>query len=72
MAKLAQIKTKATTASVDDFLNTIEDEQKRADCFTIRKLMEQATKAPAKLWGPAIIGFGDLIYESPKTGRQVE
>jgi hypothetical protein len=34
--------------------------------------MEKATKARAKLWGPAIVGFGDLIYESPKTGRQVE
>jgi Domain of unknown function (DU1801) len=24
------------------------------------------------MWGSAIIGFGNLIYESPKTGRQVE
>ena len=72
MAKLVQIKTQATTARVDDFLSAIEEEQKRADCFTICKMMEIATKTKAKLWGPAIVGFGDLIYESPKTGRQVE
>lgn len=70
--KLAQIKTKETTASVDDFINKIADEQKRKDCFAIIKMMEKATKSKAKLWGSAIIGFGNLIYESPKTGRQVE
>lgn len=70
--KLAQIKTKETTASVDDFIKAIADEQKRKDCFAIIKMMEKATKSKAKLWGSAIIGFGNLIYTSPKTGRQVE
>lgn len=70
--KLAQIKTKETTASVEDFLNTVTDAQKRKDCSAIVKMMEKATKSKAKLWGSAIIGFGNLIYESPKTGRQVE
>lgn len=70
--KLVQIKTKETAASVDGFINTIADEQKRKDCFAILKMMEKATKSKAKLWGSAIIGFGNLIYESPKTGRQVE
>ncbi len=68
--KLAQIKTKETTASVEDFLNTVTDAQKRKDCSAIVKMMEKATKSKAKLWGSAIIGFGNLIYESPKTGRQ--
>ena len=70
--KLVQIKTKETTDSVEDFLNKIPDAEKRKDCFTITKMMEKATKSKAKLWGSAIIGFGNLIYESPKTGRQVE
>jgi hypothetical protein len=31
--------------------------------------MEKTTKARAKMWGPAIIGFGDrvLVYESGRT-----
>jgi Domain of unknown function (DU1801) len=72
MAKLAEIKTKETEASVEDFLNGIGDEQKRKDSFVLIKLMEKATKAKAKMWGTAIIGFGNLRYKSPKTGREVD
>jgi len=72
MAKLAQIKTKETEASVDDFINSIPEEQKRKDSFTLVKMMEKASKAKAKMWGPAIIGFGNMVYKSPKTGREVD
>jgi len=65
---MAELKTKLTGASVEKFLKTVTDEQKRKDCFEIVKLMESATKAEAKMWGPAIIGFGDYLlkYESGK------
>ena len=72
MAKLAQIKTKETDSSVDDFINAIEDEQKRNDSHTIVKLMEKATKEKPKMWGSAIIGFGNKRYKSPATGREVD
>lgn len=72
MAKVAEIKTKETEASVEEFLNSVADEQKRKDCFTLVKLMEKATKAKAKMWGSSIVGFGNLRYKSPKTGREVD
>ena len=72
MAKLAEIKTKETAASVDDFINTVGNEQKRKDSSTIVKMMAKASKQKPKMWGTAIIGFGNLIYKSPKTGREVE
>ena len=72
MAKLAQIKTKPTTSSVADFINSIADEQKRKDCQTILKLMEKATKEKPTMWGSSMIGFGDKRYTSPATGRQVD
>ena len=72
MGKLAEIKTKKTSASVKDFINSVTDEQKRKDSFVILNLMEKATKEKPKMWGSSIIGFDNLIYESPKTGRQVE
>ena len=70
MAK-AEIKTQKTQASVEDFLNTVKDEAKRKDCFTVLRLMEKCTKAKAKMWGGAIVGFGDvqLKYES---GRELD
>lgn len=72
MAKLAQIKTKETTASVEDYISKFPDEQKRKDSMTILKMMEKATKKKGKLWGTSIIGFDNLIYQSPSTNRQVE
>jgi hypothetical protein len=72
MGKLADIKTKETSASVDDFINGITGEQQRKDSFAILKIMEKATKQKPKMWGGSLIGFGNLIYKSPKTGREVE
>ena len=68
---MAELKTKKTNQSVDEFINTIADEQKRKDCLAISKLMEQVTKEKPKMWGPAIIGFCDvhLKYES---GRELD
>jgi hypothetical protein len=72
MAKLVEIKTKQTEASVDAFLDALKDEQQRADARVVLKMMQKATGEKAKLWGPAIIGFGDKIYKSPATGREVK
>lgn len=72
MGKVAEIKTKETEDSVEDFINTIADEQKRNDSFTLVKMMEKASKSKAKMWGSAIIGFGNVRYKSPKTGREVD
>ena len=72
MAKLAQIKTRETEASVDSFINAIKEEEKRKDCFTLIKIMQKATKDKPKMWGSSIIGFGNLIYKSPTTKREVE
>jgi hypothetical protein len=37
MGKLVEIKTKPTSASVDSFINSIPDEQKRKDSFVLWK-----------------------------------
>ena len=55
---MAEPKTRPTGASVDAFLKTVEDDQKRADSLALVKLMKQATRAEPKMWGPSIIGFG--------------
>ena len=68
MAK-AELKTKVSKASVDDFLNSIEDEQKRADCFEIAKIMTQVTKEKPKMWGASIVGFGTYHYKGA-SGRE--
>ena len=63
---MVTLKPRETTASVEKFLNSIVDETRRNDAFTLLALMKQATGEEAKMWGSAIIGFGSrkLVYES--------
>lgn len=72
MGKLAVIKTKETDSSVEDFLNAVTDEEKRKDSFTVLKLMQKATGEKPRMWGSAMIGFGNKRYRSPATGREVD
>jgi Domain of unknown function (DU1801) len=72
MGKLAEIKTKPTAVSVLDFINGIAEEQKRKDSLVVLKLMEKAMKVKPKMWGSTMIGFGDVRYKSPATGREVD
>src|SRR5437764_15295548 len=55
---MADVKTKLTGKSVDAFLGSIKDEEKRRDSRVIAKLMQQATKSRAKMLGGSIVGFG--------------
>lgn len=66
---MAELKTQQTNQPVADFLNSIEDEITRKDCFEICKIMEEVTKSPAKMWGTSIIGTGYKLvtYSNGKT-----
>lgn len=68
---MAELKTQKTAASVEDFLNAIEDETKRADAYKVSAMMRDATGAEPAMWGAAIVGFGHrrLKYES---GREID
>ena len=68
---MAELKTKATGVSVADFLNAVADAQVREDCWTIAKMMQDATKAEPKMWGPSIVGFGSCAYRYPD-GRAMD
>ncbi|MBI3943579.1 MAG: DUF1801 domain-containing protein [Chloroflexi bacterium] len=60
---MADLKTKPTDQQVTDFLNSVADEKRRRDCFTILELMENVTKTPPKMWGSSIVGFGSYHYK---------
>jgi len=70
--KPAEIKTKPTAANVEDFINTIKDEQKRKDSFVLLEMMKKATGEEPVLWGSSVIGFGNKRYKSPASGREVD
>ncbi|WP_293895380.1 DUF1801 domain-containing protein [Flavobacterium sp.] len=72
MTKVAEIKTKENDASVIDFLNSVADEQKRNDSFVIMEMIKKATGEEPKMWGASVIGFGNVRYKSPASGREVD
>jgi hypothetical protein len=59
---MAELKTKPTDASVDEYLDTIADPRRRADCVAISALMKRVTKFEPRMWGPSIVGFGSYHY----------
>jgi hypothetical protein len=66
---VAENKTKLTGESVKKFLEAIEDEGRRKDCYAVAKLMEEATGEKPKMWGTSIVGFGSYHYKGA-SGRE--
>jgi hypothetical protein len=50
-------KTRETDARVEDFLNSLENKERREDGFRVLEMFTRLTGEKAKMWGPAIIGF---------------
>lgn len=59
----AEIKTRENDHNVTEFLNSVVDEKKRLDCFTILNLMKEITSYEPKMWGDSIVGFGSYHYK---------
>jgi len=70
MAK-AELKTKKTEASVEEFLKSIENTERRTDGLRLLEIYKRVTGEKPKMWGPAIIGFGDRKYKYPD-GREMD
>jgi len=64
-----QNKTQETDASVDAYLDAIEDPRRRDDCRRLAALFEATTGFPPRLWGPSIVGFGRYHYRY-ESGRE--
>jgi len=65
---MAELKTKLNDASVKTFLSLV-DERRRDDAAAVVALMQKVTKAPPKMWGTSIVGFGSYTYKY-ESGRE--
>jgi len=68
---MAQLKTQPNDKNVVEFLNTVGNETKREDSFTILELMQQVTGSEPIMWGDSIIGFGSYHYKYA-SGREAD
>ncbi|HBE82596.1 MAG: DUF1801 domain-containing protein [Blastocatellia bacterium] len=64
-------KTRETDASVEDFLNSIENPERRADGLRVLEMFNRLTGLEPKMWGPAIVGYGsyEITYSD---GRKLD
>ena len=64
------LKIKKNNASVEDYINAVVDENRRADCFKVDALMEEITGQKAVMWGTSIVGYGSYhyVYASGREG----
>jgi hypothetical protein len=60
-----ELKTKQTDTSVEDFLDGIENEERRTDAYRLLGMYKRITGEEPKMWGPSIIGFGHHVYKYP-------
>ena len=59
---MAELKTRPTDASVEAFLDAVEDERKRSDAGVVAGMMAEITGATGVMWGSSIVGFGSYHY----------
>lgn len=59
---MAENQTQPTLASVDAFIAGLDNARRKADAERALKLYQQITGLPAVMWGPSIIGFGEVAY----------
>jgi len=67
---VSAIKTRVNDGSVEDFINSVDDEVKRADSFKLLAIYKKQTGEPAKMWGSSIIGFGQYHYKSERSSQE--
>lgn len=68
---MTDLKTQATNASAEVFLNSIEHAQRKADGLKLLQLFREETGEEPVMWGPSIIGFGKMTYRN-SSGKEME
>ena len=68
---MAELKTRASDASVAAFLDGIADAGRRRDAVAVGDLMQEVTGEAPVLWGSSIVGYGRcrMRYDS---GRELD
>ena len=72
---MAEIKTKVNNGDVNDFINSVDNERKKKDGFTLLEIFKRITGEKPKLWGnttSSFIGFGQYHYKSDKSSQEGE
>lgn len=67
---MSTLKTIVNDANVEGFINSLEDEIKKSDSFTLLEMFVSITGEKPKMWGTSIIGFGQFHYKSERSKQE--
>lgn len=68
---MAALKTQKNDANVEQFLEGVPNEKRRADSYAVLELMREVTGEEPAMWGTSIVGFGSYRYRYA-SGREGE
>lgn len=68
---MSENKTKATDASIEDYIASRAQAQQGDDCRALMAMLKNLTGQTGKMWGPSIVGYGcyRYTYDSGRTGE---
>lgn len=67
---MAELKTQRNSASVLDFINSVEDEFKKQDSLRLLEIFKECTSEEPSMWGSSIIGYDSYHYKSERSSQE--
>lgn len=67
---MAEIKTQKNSASVLDFIYSVEDESKKQDSLRLLEIFKDCTGEEPAMWGTSIVGYGMYHYKSERSSQE--
>lgn len=64
------IKTLVNDNSTTAFIETLADDDKKKDAYTLLHLLKNITGESPKMWGSSIIGYGTYHYKSERSNQE--
>lgn len=66
---MSDLKTQQNDGDVVQFLEAVENQQRKDDAFKVLELMTEVVGEEPKMWGTSIVGYGNYHYKY-ETGRE--
>lgn len=67
---MADIKTKKNNASVEEFIESLDNRRRKDDAKKLLSLYEEVLKLEPSMWGDSIIGYGQYHYKSERSRQE--
>lgn len=68
---MPELETKPTKVTAKEFIDSVENDQRRKDARELVKIMRELTGKPPVMWGGSIVGFDRYRYKYA-SGREGE